>query len=63
MIRFSATVHIQKAHITASSENVPDFQCSNFKKRNTHYFMFCNQTFGIYLEPRKEIIKMLGQNH
>ena len=36
MIRVSATVHIQKAHITASSENVPDFQSSAYRQDYYH---------------------------
>ena len=36
-IRFSAIAHLQKAHITASSENVPGSRCSAYG-RKYYYF-------------------------
>ena len=65
-------VHLQKASITASSENVPDAQSSACKQKYYHLFeqnvliksacilkkyTVLKLIFGEYLEPRKELTK------
>ena len=37
-IRLSAITHLQKAPITASSENVPDFLSSAYMRKYYHLF-------------------------
>ena len=67
-IRFSAIVHLQKASITAISENVPDSQSTAYRRKyqnkqnflsahtwEKNYLILLNQSFDKYLEPCKEI--------
>ena len=46
-IRLSAIAHLQKAPITASSENVPDSQTSAYMRKYSHNFL--NKTFYVLI--------------
>ena len=55
--------YLQKAPITASSENVPDSQSSAYRRKYYHLFtqkVLSSKTmhvFGKYLDPRKELTR------
>ena len=73
-IRFSAFVHLQKAPITARSENMTDSQSSTYRRKyyhifkqnvvsvhirkNTHNLILCNH-FGKYLEIWKGLTRFV----